>query len=145
MALTESKIRQIIREEARKMMSESDRTPRGLPTSRGEPRDQDPYRDVAYGRGDGGTRGDYPRGGEDEAPPRRSSWSDDDDNFEWGEGPTARELGFRVGDTVKATHSGKMGKVVKASDWDLVLGVKWEDGTETETDARFGIKKVGAR
>ena len=66
MALTESKLRQIIREEAAKMMKESEHTPRGLPTRRGEPRDMDPNRNVAYGRGDGSSRGDYPRGGDDE-------------------------------------------------------------------------------
>ena len=65
MALTENRLRQIIREEARKMM-ETERTPRGLPTRRGEPRDQDPNRGLAYGRGDGSARGDYPRGGDDE-------------------------------------------------------------------------------
>ena len=142
MALTESKIRRIIREEARKMMSEA--TPRGLPTPRGEPRDQDPNRDVAYGRGDGGPRGDYPRGGEDEEPMGRSDWSMDDDTYEWGEGPSAREMGYRVGDTVRA-RDGKMGKVTGASEWDLGLKIEWEDGTKGEYDARFGPKKVGGR
>ena len=94
MALTENRLRQIIREEARKMM-ETERTPRGLPTRRGEPRDQDPNRDLAYGRGDRGSRAadlkQRSGGGYDEEEPRHNPnlnperwwddynpWEDDD-------------------------------------------------------------------
>lgn len=73
MAINESRLRQIIREEARKMM-ESERTPRGLPTRRGEPRDMDPNRDVAYGRGEGGYGFGRTMGGRDE------QWGDEDDD-----------------------------------------------------------------
>ena len=64
MALTESNLRRIIREEARKVMeSPMERTPRGMAGPRG-PRDTDTTRDMAYGRGDSGRM--HTMGGHDE-------------------------------------------------------------------------------
>lgn len=54
MRITESRLRQIINEEARALAeSYGDRTPRGMAGPRG-PRDTDYTRDMAYGRGGGG-------------------------------------------------------------------------------------------
>jgi hypothetical protein len=78
MALTESKLRQIIKEEARKMMETSSFGRfggRGTARSAGHPLDQDPNRDLAYGRGDRGGRLPFGgMGGHDEG------WGDEDDD-----------------------------------------------------------------
>ncbi len=76
-----------------------------------------------YGYGSFG--GDYPRGGEDEGEPESM-------------GPSARELGWKVGDTVKG--SGKTGTVTKVSEWDTGVSVEWDDGSTGEYDGKY-LKK----
>lgn len=127
MALTESRLRQIIKEEARKMM-ESDRTPRGLPTRRGEPRDMDTTREVAYGRGDRGVRFGQAMGGRDE------QWGDegDDDGTGWD---FNRSGGLRKGDRVK--FGGGIGTVVWADEVSSHVKVKKPDGEVVDADGDY--------
>ena len=106
MRITSKQLRQIIREE-RDRMNESRRGGRhGM--------------DYGYGN----FSGEYPRGGEDEG------WDEPESM-----GPSARELGWKVGDTVKG--SGKTGTVTKVSDWDTGIDVEWEDGFTGTFDGKY--------
>jgi hypothetical protein len=118
MALTESKLRQIIREEAAKVMSEMERTPRGLAGPRG-PRDRDDTYDVAVGRGDGGRR--MTMGGRDEDIRDPS--------------PYMLDVGTRVWDT----RSGPDRKgTVEYPPHDDMLGVMWDDARRVDfLDVRY--------
>ena len=126
MALTESRLRQIIKEEAKRMM-ETERTPRGLPTRRGEPRDMDTTRDVAYGRGDRGVRFGRAMGGRDE------QWGDeDDDGTGWD---FNRSGGLRKGDKVKLSSG--IGVVVWADEVSSHVKVEKPDGTVIDLDGDY--------
>ena len=129
MALTESRLRQIIKEEAKKMM-EMERTPRGLPTRRGEPRDMDTTRDVAYGRGDRGVRFGQAMGGRDEG--------DDEGDDDYGR-PAHwdfnRSGGLRKGDRVK--FGGGLGTVVYADEVSSHVKVEKPDGTVVDADGDY--------
>jgi len=128
MALTESRLRQIIKEEARKMM-ESERTPRGLPTPRGEPRDMDPNRDVAYGRGHSGVRFGRAMGGRDE------QWGDEGDD----DGGTGWDFNYKQpwkkGDMVR--WGSGVGTVIKASEVTAHVQIELEDGQIVDADGGF--------
>ncbi len=79
------------------------------------------------------SRGAHPRGGSDEG-------RDDDEGDGWGSGPSARELGFKAGDRVVSIVRWKMGTVNKASEWDTLLNIEWDDGTRGDLDARYARK-----
>ncbi len=115
MRITQQQLRRIIQEEVTKMVKES----------RGGRHGTD------WGYGSYSSRGDYPRGGSDEG------W--DDEGGGWGSGPSARELGFKVGDQVRG-GGGKMGTVTKASEWDTLLNIEWDDGTRGDLDAKYAKK-----
>ena len=117
MALTESKLRQIIKEEAKRMM-EMDRTPRGMAGPRG-PRDMDPNRDMAYGRGDSGRR--QTMGGGDEY-----------DDFGGGDEFTQK---WSKGDRVMVGD--QEATVLSASEVDSAVKIELENGTVMTIDGDY--------
>ena len=110
MRITQQQLRRIIQEEVTKMVRESRGGRHG----------------TGWGYGSYSSRGDYPRGGSDEG------W---DDEGGGRMGRSARDRGWKVGDTVKSGD--KMGTVTKVSEWDNTLDIEWEDGTKGVFDARF--------
>lgn len=117
MALTESKLRQIIKEEAKRMM-EMDRTPRGMAGPRG-PRDTDTTRGMAYGRGDGGRR--QTMGGRDE-----EEYGDMGDEF-------AQK--FMKGDRVMVGD--QEATVLSASEVDSAVEIELDGGTVMTIDGDY--------
>ena len=77
---------------------------------------------MSYGYGSFG--GGHPRGGEDEG------WDEPESM-----GPSARDLGWKVGDTVKS--GGKTGTVTAVSEWDTGVSVEWDDGSTGEYDGKY--------
>ena len=118
MALTESKLRQIIKEEAKRMM-EMDRTPRGMATPRGEPRDMDTTRGMAHGRGDSGRR--QTMGGGDEY-----------DDFGGGDEFTQK---WSKGDRVMVGD--QEATVLSASEVDSAVKIELENGTVMTIDGDY--------
>ena len=122
MALTESKLRQIIKEEAKRMM-EMDRTPRGMAAPRGEPRDTDTTRGMAHGRGDGGRM--QTMGGRDE------DFGDDDD---FGGGDEFAQK-FMKGDRVMVGD--QEATVLGVSEVDSAVKIELDSGTVMTIDGDY--------
>lgn len=118
MALTESKLRQIIKEEAKRMM-EMDRTPRGMATPRGEPRDMDTTRGMAHGRGDGG---------------RHQTMGGGDEYDDFGGGDEFSQK-FMKGDRVMVGD--QEATVLSASEVDSAVRIKLENGTVMTIDGDY--------
>ena len=112
MRITSKQLRQIIREELDRMNEGRRGGRHGM--------------DYGYGSFGGGSQGGHDEG-----------W-DEPEEGGWGSGPSARDLGWKVGDTVKG--SGKTGTVTKVSEWDTGVSVEWDDGSTGEYDGKY-LKK----
>ena len=120
MALTESNLRRIIREEARKVMeSPTERTPRGMAGPRGEPRDMDTTRGMAHGRGDGGRM-------------QTMGGSDEYDDFGGGDEFTQQ---FMKGDRVMVGD--QEATVLSASEVDSAVKIELDGGTVMTIDGDY--------
>lgn len=117
MALTESRLRQIIKEEAKSMM-EMEPTPRGVAGPRG-PRDTDSTRDMAYGRGEGGRR--QTMGGRDEE--------------EYGDMGGGFMQKFMKGDRVRVGD--QEATVLSASEVDSAVKIELDGGTVMTIDGDY--------
>lgn len=117
MALTESRLRQIIKEEAKSMM-EMERTPRGMAGPRG-PRDTDTTRGMAHGRGDGG---------------RRQTMGGGDEYDDFGGGDEFAQK-FMKGDRVMVGD--QEATVLYASEVDSAVRIELDDGTVTTFDGDY--------
>lgn len=119
MRITESRLRQIINEEARALAeSYGDRTPRGMAGPRG-PRDTDYTRDMAYGRGAGGRR--QTMGGRDEE--------------EYGDMGGGFMQKFMKGDRVRVGD--QEATVLYASEVDSAVRVELDGGGVTTFDGDY--------
>lgn len=119
MRITESRLRQIINEEARALAeSYSDRTPRGMGGPRG-PRDTDYTRDMAYGRGGGGRT--QTMGGHDE-----------EEHGDMGGGHTQK---FMKGDRVRVGD--QEATVLSASEVDSAVKISLDGGVVMTIDGDY--------
>lgn len=120
MALKESRLRQIIKEEAKRMMeSPMERTPRGMAAPRGEPRDTDTTRGMAHGRGDGG---------------RRQTMGGGDEYDDFGGGDEFAQK-FMKGDRVMVGD--QEATVLSASEVDSAVRIELDGGTVMTIDGDY--------
>lgn len=120
MRITSNQLRRIIREEAIRMIEAS---PRGMPSGRGEPRDTDYTRDMAYGRGAGGRR--QTMGGRDEE--------------EYGDMGGGFMQKFMKGDRVRVGDGAayQEATVLSASEVDSAVKIELDSGTVMTIDGDY--------
>ena len=118
MTITNNQLRRIIREEVSRMVEAS---PRGMPSFRGEPRDTDYTRGMAYGRGEGG---------------RRQTMGGRDEYDDFGGGGAEFMQKFSKGDRVM-TADGAEAVVIYASEVDSAVRIALEDGSVMTIDGDY--------
>lgn len=87
-----------------------------------------------YGKGRHGTDWGYGSYGGGSQGGRDEGW-DEPEEGGWGSGPSARDLGWKVGQVI--TRPGKTGTVTAVSEWDTGVTVEWDDGTKGEYDGKY--------